>query len=60
LQPSQLVEVRRNSRNFWQQHAAYTVGQSYSSENAGVQSTSQELMPVFGGTEHTPCTLLAI
>ena len=27
------------------------IGQSYSSENARVQSTSQEPMPVFGGTE---------
>ena len=33
------------------------IGQSYSSEYARVQSTSQEPMPVFGGTEAIPATM---
>ena len=33
------------------------IGQSYNSENAKVQSTSQEPMPVFGGTEAIPATM---
>ena len=33
------------------------IGQSYNSENAKVQSTSQEPMPVFGGTEAIPTTI---
>ena len=33
------------------------IGQSYSSENARVQLTSQEPMPVFSGTEAIPATM---
>ena len=33
------------------------IGQSYNSENARVQSTSQEPMPVFGGKEAIPATM---
>jgi len=33
------------------------IGQSYNSENARVQSKSQESMPVFGCTEAIPATM---
>jgi len=58
METSQLVETEpyeEIARTF--DSCTPCIGQSYNSENARVQSTSQEPMPVFGGTEAIPALI---
>ena len=61
METSQLVEIEPYEEivgTFY--NSMPRIGQSYSSDNARVQSTSQEPMPVFGGTEAIPACYHAV